>query len=40
MTVGIVWWVIGIVLALGYFLFVYRTFKGKVRTEFTAHEGY
>lgn len=40
LTVGIVWWVIGIVLALGYFLFVYRTFKGKVRTEFTAHEGY
>ena len=28
--VGIVWWIIGILLAGGYFVFVYRSFRGKV----------
>ena len=28
--VGLIWWTIGIVLAIGYFTFVYRSFKGKV----------
>ncbi len=35
--VGLVWWVVGMILALGYFVFVFRMFKGKVRLE---GEGY
>ncbi|HTY35770.1 MAG TPA: cytochrome d ubiquinol oxidase subunit II [Bacteroidota bacterium] len=31
LTVGLVWWVIGILLASGYFVYVYRSFAGKVR---------
>jgi cytochrome bd ubiquinol oxidase subunit II len=30
LTVGLIWWVIGIALAIGYFTFVYRSFRGKV----------
>jgi cytochrome bd ubiquinol oxidase subunit II len=30
LTVGLVWWLIGIALAIGYFTFVYRSFRGKV----------
>jgi cytochrome d ubiquinol oxidase subunit II len=37
LSVGLVWWSIGIVIALGYFFFVYRIFRGKVRLE---GEGY
>jgi cytochrome bd ubiquinol oxidase subunit II len=33
LVVGVAWWSIGLVLALGYFVFVYRTFGGKVRLE-------
>ncbi len=33
LTVGITWWCIGIVLALFYFVFIFRMFKGKVRLE-------
>jgi len=33
LTVGLVWWCIGIVLALGYFVFIFRMFRGKVRLE-------
>lgn len=33
MRVAIVWWVIGMVLATTYFVFVYRMFRGKVRIE-------
>jgi len=29
--VGIAWWIIGMTLAFGYFFFVYRMFRGKVR---------
>ena len=29
--VGIIWWSIGILLALGYFFYLYRTFRGKVK---------
>jgi cytochrome d ubiquinol oxidase subunit II len=28
--VGIIWWSVGIVIAFGYFVFLFRTFKGKV----------
>lgn len=31
--VGLAWWSIGIILALGYFFFIYRMFRGKVRLE-------
>jgi cytochrome bd ubiquinol oxidase subunit II len=33
LTVGLIWWSIGIVLALGYFVFIFRMFRGKVRLE-------
>jgi cytochrome d ubiquinol oxidase subunit II len=33
MRVGLVWWCIGIVLAAGYFVFIYRKFRGKVGAE-------
>ena len=38
LTVGVVWWVIGIALALGYFAFVYRSIRGKVT--FEGEDGY
>ena len=30
LSVGLIWWTIGIIIAIGYFVFVYRTFGGKV----------
>jgi len=33
LTVGLVWWSLGMVLTLGYFVFVYRMFRGKVQLE-------
>jgi cytochrome d ubiquinol oxidase subunit II len=33
LSVGITWWILGMILALGYFFFVYRMFRGKVRLE-------
>ena len=36
--VGIIWWAIGIALALGYFTYLYRSFRGKVVLE--EGEGY
>ena len=33
LSVGLIWWSVGIVLAMGYFVFLFRTFKGKVKTE-------
>lgn len=38
LAVGIVWWSIGIVLALGYFTYLYRSFRGKVTL--TEGDGY
>ncbi len=37
LRVGLVWWIPGMILALGYFVYVYRHFAGKVRLE---DEGY
>ena len=37
--VGLGWWILGILLAAGYFLFVYRSFRGKVVLP-SEHEGY
>jgi cytochrome d ubiquinol oxidase subunit II len=33
LTVGLVWWALGAVLALAYFVFLYRMFRGKVQLE-------
>ncbi len=33
LVVGLTWWILAVVLALGYFVFVYRMFRGKVRLE-------
>ncbi|MBM4159984.1 MAG: cytochrome d ubiquinol oxidase subunit II [Ignavibacteria bacterium] len=30
LNVGLVWWIVGMVLAAGYFIYVYRAFRGKV----------
>jgi cytochrome d ubiquinol oxidase subunit II len=30
LRVGLLWWVAGIILAIGYFVFLYRFFRGKV----------
>jgi len=37
LAVGFTWWILGMILALGYFFFLFRMFKGKVRLE---GEGY
>jgi len=37
LTVGLTWWILGAILALAYFFFLFRMFKGKVRLE---GEGY
>jgi cytochrome d ubiquinol oxidase subunit II len=29
LTVGLVWWILGMALAIGYFVYLYRSFKGK-----------
>jgi cytochrome d ubiquinol oxidase subunit II len=30
MTIGITWWIVGMILAAGYFIFLYRRFTGKI----------
>jgi cytochrome bd ubiquinol oxidase subunit II len=37
LSVGFAWWIVGMLLALGYFVFLFRMFRGKVRLE---GEGY
>jgi cytochrome d ubiquinol oxidase subunit II len=37
LRVGLIWWVFGMGLAFGYFVFVYRMFRGKVQVE-AGHE--
>jgi cytochrome d ubiquinol oxidase subunit II len=37
LKVGLAWWVIGMALATGYFVFVYRSFAGKVVVEKDGH---
>jgi cytochrome bd ubiquinol oxidase subunit II len=37
LKVGMVWWVIGMILAAGYFTFVYRSLAGKVSAESDSH---
>jgi cytochrome d ubiquinol oxidase subunit II len=33
LAVGLIWWLVGIALAIGYFTFLYRAFRGKVTLE-------
>jgi cytochrome d ubiquinol oxidase subunit II len=33
LNVGLIWWTVGIIIALGYFTFLFRTFKGKVAAD-------
>jgi cytochrome bd ubiquinol oxidase subunit II len=33
LKVGVIWWIVGMILATGYFTFVYRSFRGKVEVE-------
>jgi cytochrome d ubiquinol oxidase subunit II len=33
LRVGLIWWALGLGLAFGYFVLVYRMFRGKVRPE-------
>ena len=40
LSVGFVWWTIGMILALGYFIFVYRMFRGKVNLDEGSGHGY
>ena len=40
MKVGFVWWSIGIVIAIAYFVFIYRMFRGKVDLSEGSEHGY
>jgi cytochrome d ubiquinol oxidase subunit II len=33
LSVGLIWWTGGMVLAIGYFVFIYRLFRGKIRNQ-------
>ncbi|MEP6900877.1 MAG: cytochrome d ubiquinol oxidase subunit II [Actinomycetota bacterium] len=33
LSVGLIWWSVGILIALGYFFYLFNTFKGKVKPE-------
>jgi cytochrome bd ubiquinol oxidase subunit II len=37
LRVGVIWWTLGILLAAGYFIYVYRSFAGKVDVSKDAH---
>lgn len=37
LTYGVIWWSIGMAIAIGYFVFVYRMFRGKVSLETEGH---
>ena len=38
LSVGLIWWSLGMAIAVGYFVFVYRMFRGKVTA--TSRHGY
>ncbi len=40
MKVALVWWSIGIIIVIGYFVFLYRMFRGKVDLSGTGEHGY
>jgi len=33
LTVGLMWWTLGMILSVGYFVYIYRMFRGKVQLE-------
>jgi cytochrome d ubiquinol oxidase subunit II len=37
LKVGLIWWILGMILATGYFTYVYRSFAGKVDVETSSH---
>jgi cytochrome bd ubiquinol oxidase subunit II len=37
LKIGLVWWIIGMILATGYFVFLYRLFGGKVSSNRDSH---
>lgn len=37
LSVGLIWWSVGMAIALGYFIFIYTTFKGKVDSQPSSH---
>jgi len=37
LSVGLAWWIFGMTLAIGYFVFVYSHFKGKVDADSAGH---
>ena len=37
LSVGLIWWTLGMLLSLGYFVFIYRMFRGKVQLESDAN---
>jgi cytochrome bd-type quinol oxidase subunit 2 len=37
LKVGLIWWIIGMLLASGYFFYVYRTFAGKITANGDGH---
>jgi cytochrome bd ubiquinol oxidase subunit II len=37
LSVGLVWWTLGMTMAVGYFVFVYSRFKGKVDLQSGKH---
>jgi cytochrome d ubiquinol oxidase subunit II len=37
LKIGLVWWMIGMILAAGYLTFVYRSFAGKVVVDKDSH---
>jgi cytochrome d ubiquinol oxidase subunit II len=40
MAIGFVWWTVALLLALGYFVFIYRMFRGKVVLGEAGEHGY
>jgi cytochrome bd-type quinol oxidase subunit 1 len=40
MVIGFVWWTLGMILAVGYFVFIYRMFRGKVNLREGGESGY
>lgn len=37
LSVGLIWWTVGMLIALGYFTFLYRTFRGKILDSSSDH---
>ncbi len=40
LAVGLVWWTLSMIIALGYFVFIYRMFRGKVKLDEGSDHGY